>query len=257
MCFRPPTVDGAQIACPKCGADMPMSAAKCPQCGTPNAANASAAPPVLPSVPSMKKPTAPSAAKAPTAPGGPPKAAAAAQQAPKAAASAAPAQDDSTIDAPSIDSMDLGAASQVVAMPAATGMPVGDSVSLTINLGSKKATYALLKSLETITSSMAASEKKVSAATVVQPAATVESIASATAPTMSANNPKPWAQKSAADDSTEVTVPVVGGQMRTVLGAESLLAGDAPEAPTGPGFEEAPDISNTGNYFIDAQYNNG
>ena len=52
-------------------------------------------------------------------------------------------------------------------------------------------------------------------------------------------------------------MPVVGGRIRMPKGME--LAGEtaAPEAPTGPGFEEAPDISNTGNYFTSGVYNNG
>ena len=55
----------------------------------------------------------------------------------------------------------------------------------------------------------------------------------------------------------EIRVPVVGGRIRMPKGMELSGETAAPEAPTGPGFEEAPDISNTGNYFTSGVYNNG
>lgn len=59
------------------------------------------------------------------------------------------------------------------------------------------------------------------------------------------------------EDTRPLAVPQVGGRIRTPKGDGVQVAQNAPEAPTGPGFTEAPDISNTGNYFIDAHYNNG
>lgn len=64
-----------------------------------------------------------------------------------------------------------------------------------------------------------------------------------------------WAAPGALPDSPRA--PQVGGRIRTPRGLVATASGAAPEAPTGPGFEEAPDISNTGNYFTTGNYNNG
>ena len=58
-------------------------------------------------------------------------------------------------------------------------------------------------------------------------------------------------------ETNEIRVPIVGGRIRIPIGMELSSDAEAPEAPTGPGFEEAPDISNTGNYFTSGVYNNG
>lgn len=52
-------------------------------------------------------------------------------------------------------------------------------------------------------------------------------------------------------------VPQVGGRIRTPRGMVAATSSTAPTAPAGPGFEKAPDISNTGNYFTTGNYNNG
>lgn len=168
MCFRPPTVEGATISCPKCGFEMPMDIAKCPRCGTPNAANAVAAPPIMPSVPGLSKPGAPKPGMpkipgAPTAPKTP-----GAQTAPKAPGAASPSDAATAID------------SRI-----------------------------------------------------------------------------PLALRDPGPDDGEIRIPVIGGVIRTPRGFAEMMAQNAPSVPTGPGFEEAPDISNTGNYFTTGNYNNG
>lgn len=64
-----------------------------------------------------------------------------------------------------------------------------------------------------------------------------------------------WAAPGALPGSPRA--PQVGGRIRTPRGLVATASGAAPEVPTGPGFEEAPDISNTGNYFTTGNYNNG
>ena len=149
MCFRPPTIDFAEIECPECGALIPMDSEDCPECGAVIALNAEAPPSAqLPPMPGLGAPKPPA----------PPKAPGAALKAP----------------------------------PKAPGVP-----------GSPKAP--------------------------VHP------------------------EQPTAD---EIRVPVVGGRIRMPIGMELSSDATAPEAPTGPGFEEAPDISNTGNYFTSGVYNN-
>lgn len=58
------------------------------------------------------------------------------------------------------------------------------------------------------------------------------------------------------EDEPQLRVPRVGGTMRAPIGGISDELAGAPETPTGPGFEEAPDISNTGNYFTTGNYDN-
>ncbi|MGI6221826.1 MAG: hypothetical protein ACOYIP_08205 [Coriobacteriales bacterium] len=156
MCFRPPTIDFAEIECPECGAMIPMDSEECPECGVAIALNASAPPAiqmppaVMPGSPGArpKPPGAPKAAGRPPMPPGAPKA--------PARPEAARSSERETVAAPD-----------------------------------------------------------------------------------------------------EIRVPVVGGRIRMPLGMELLGDASAPEVPTGPGFEEAPDISNTGNYFTSGVYNNG
>lgn len=139
MCFRPPTIEGATIACPKCGAKMPMGAPKCPSCGSANAI-VDAAPPTV------KAPAIPTAPLTTTAP------------------------------SPAI-------------------------------------------------------------ATQAEPPRTVSDTLPACC--------------------TPLRIPQVGGRIRVPKGASPDVATSAPETPTGPGFEKAPDISNTGNYFVNSHYSNG
>lgn len=80
--------------------------------------------------------------------------------------------------------------------------------------------------------------------------------APAAQPNAAASEPQaPWAAPGALPDTPRA--PQVGGRIRTPRGLVAVASGAAPEAPTGPGFEEAPDISNTGNYFTTGNYNNG
>lgn len=76
------------------------------------------------------------------------------------------------------------------------------------------------------------------------------------APNVAASEPQAiWAAPGALPDTPRA--PQIGGRIRTPRGLVAIASGTAPEAPTGPGFEEAPDISNTGNYFTTGNYNNG
>lgn len=281
MCFRPPTVEGAQIKCPKCGSDMPMSAPKCPKCGATNAANSNAAPPVLPKVPGASKPKASNQAKAPATPGQPPqstvsKATEQNRQA-KASQPITPSMEDTKHAAPTkkdhasaalveetktepatfddFDPMDFRNSASMIPLSATSSAPSGDTINLTISLNNKNATASVLQTLAKITQAIGNAEQAASQASRAhsqQPSATP-----VTEPT---KQPRTTAADLAAartsSDEREIQIPQVGGQMRAVRGVEELLTGDAPEVPTGPGFEEAPDISNTGNYFVDAKYNN-
>ena len=82
-------------------------------------------------------------------------------------------------------------------------------------------------------------------------------VAAAAAPVAAATAPAAVHVEETAAEEKPLAVPQVGGRIRVPKGSSSEIASNAPEAPTGPGFTEAPDISNTGNYFIDAHYNNG
>ncbi len=145
MCFRPPTIEGATLTCASCGADIPLTAKTCPNCGAVQAANASAAPPPAP--PGMESPAMPAA---------------------PAAAAAAPT--------------------------AAAGIAQAEAAAI-------------------------------------------------------------WAAPGTLPDTPRT--PQVGGRIRTPRGLVTVASGTAPDVPTGPGFEKAPDISNTGNYFTTGNYNNG
>lgn len=63
MCFRPPTIEGGKVKCPKCGAEAPMEATTCPNCGATSGVNSVAPPPPVPAggikAPGRKVPGAP------------------------------------------------------------------------------------------------------------------------------------------------------------------------------------------------------
>ncbi|WP_415997203.1 zinc-ribbon domain-containing protein [Gordonibacter pamelaeae] len=59
MCFRPPAAVESPTNCLKCGAEVPVGAARCPSCGAAS------------QVPAVHAPGVPAAPKAPGAPGAP------------------------------------------------------------------------------------------------------------------------------------------------------------------------------------------